>query len=85
MMNITELKFSIRQLLENTNDTEVLQSIYTLLKKLSQEEESIAGYDVEGEPISEDELVATILEASRDSKAGNKIAMNDLKREFGLE
>jgi len=84
-MNITELKFSITQLLENTNDTEVLQSIYTLLKKLSQEEESIAGYDVEGEPISEDELVASILEASRDSKAGNKIAMDDLKREMGLE
>ncbi len=83
-MNITELKFSITQLLENTNDTEVLHSIYTLLKKLSQEE-SIAGYDVEGEPISEDELVATILEASRDSKAGNKIAMDDLKREMGLE
>lgn len=81
-MNITELKLSITQLLENTNDSEVLQSIYTLLKKLSQEEESIVGYDVEGEPISEDELVATILEASRDSKVGNKLAMNDLKREF---
>jgi hypothetical protein len=84
-MTVQELKFSIQHLLEYTNDAEILQSIYTLLRKLPQEEEDIAGYEVEGEAISEDELLATLLEASRDSKAGNKISMNELKREFGLE
>jgi|GEM_PF-660522 len=84
-MTVQELKLSIADLLEYTNDTEVLQSIYTLLRKLPQEEEDIVGYEVEGEPISEDELVASLLEASRESKVGNRITMSELKREFGLE
>lgn len=84
-MSTKDLKLSIIQLLENTTDAEVLQSIYVLLTRLQPEASSdTVGYEADGEPISEEELIHSILEGSRQVREGEKISMEDLKRELGL-
>lgn len=85
-MNSKELRFSIINLVQETEDPEILQSIYTILKKfLLAEPANIAGYEADGTPITEDELVKSILEGTREAKAGNKIPFEQLKAEFGLQ
>ncbi|MEK7257086.1 MAG: hypothetical protein AAB316_20190 [Bacteroidota bacterium] len=43
------------------------------------------GYEPGGEPITEEELVRSILEGSQEAKAGEKIPFHQLKAEFGLQ
>lgn len=84
-MDIQNLKISIVHLLSDTHDVEVLQSIHTLLRKMpSSEDMDIAGYEADGEPISEEELIHSILEASADAKSGNTISFEKMKAELGL-
>ena len=84
-MTTKDLKISIAHLLEDTSDVEVLQSIYVLLTRVqSAAQDDIIGYEASGEAITEDELVASILEGSRQARAGQKIAFKDLKAELGL-
>jgi len=85
-MTSKELRFSIINLVQKTEDPEILQSIYTILKKIiAPAPAEVAGYETDGTPITEDELVKSILEGSREAKAGNKIPFEQLKAEFGLQ
>ncbi len=85
-MNSKELRFSIINLVQETEDPEILQSIYTILKKfLTVEPSNFVGFEVDGTPITEEELVKSILEGTREAKAGNKIPFEQLKAEFGLQ
>jgi len=85
-MSTTELRFSIASLLEQTDDAELMQSILVLLRKsLTLPAPGIAAYEADGTPITEDELVASILKASQEVRAGKKIALADLKKELLAE
>lgn len=80
-MSTLELRHSITTLLEKTEDAELMQSILVLLRK-SLSAPGIAAYDIDGAPITEDELVASILEGSREVREGKKIRLEDLKNEL---
>lgn len=85
-MSTLELRYSISALLEQTDDTELMQSILVLLRKsLALPAPGIAAYEADGTPITEDELVASILGASVEMRAGKKIALADLKQELLAE
>ena len=80
-MSTIELRRSITSLLEQTDDIELMQSVLVLLRKsLAVPAPGIAGYEADGTPITEDELVASILESSQEVREGKKIAFDDLKR-----
>ena len=85
-MSTLELRHSISSLLEQTDDAELMQSILILLRKsLTLPAPGIAAFEADGTPIAEDELVASILEGSREVRAGKKIALADLKKELLAE
>lgn len=85
-MSTLELRYSISALLEQTDDTELMQSILVLLRKsLALPAPGIAAYEADGTPITEDELVASILGASVEMRTGKKIALADLKQELLAE
>jgi len=85
-MSTLELRHSISSLLEQTDDAELMQSILILLRKsLTLPAPGIAAFEADGTPITEDELVASILEGSREVRAGKKIALADLKKELLAE
>ena len=82
-MSTRELRHSIATLLNQTEDAELMQSILVLLSRsLAQPAPGIAAYEADGAPITEDELVKSILEAGKEIQAGNKIALTDLKKEL---
>ena len=83
-MSTTELRGSISDLLEQTDDTELMLSILILLKKsIPASSNETAVFEADGTPISEDELVATILSARDEMREGNKIPFEDLIYIFG--
>ena len=85
-MSTNELRLSIASLLEQTDDAELMQSILILLRKsLAMPAPGIAGYEADGTPITGDELVASILEASQEVRMGKKVALADLKKELLAE
>ena len=85
-MSTLELRHSISSLLEQTEDAELMQSILVLLRKsLTVPSPGIVAFDAEGAPITEEELVESILEGSREVRAGRKIALIDLKNELLAE
>ena len=85
-MSTTELRLSITSLLEQTDDAELMQSILVLFRKsLALPAPGIAAYEADGTPITVNELVASILEASQEVRAGKKIALADLKKELLAE
>ena len=79
-MSNEQLKYTIGNLLEEIEDTELLNSIYILLKH-TQVQDDIVGYEVDGTPISEEALVASILE---DRPNDALISFEDMKKELGL-
>jgi hypothetical protein len=85
-MSTKEIRSSIVALLEQTDDAELMQSILILLRRsLTIPAPSAAAYEADGTPISEEELVESILEGSREVRAGKKIALEDLKKELLAE
>ncbi len=82
-MSNEQLKYSISHLLDEIEDTELLNSIYVLLKH-TQPAEDIVGYEVDGSAISEEELIASILEDRPGIAAGQVISFEDMKKELGL-
>ncbi|MDO8367662.1 MAG: hypothetical protein Q7T20_12750 [Saprospiraceae bacterium] len=85
-MSTLELRHSISSLLEQTEDAELMQSILVLLRKsVTLPAAGFAAFEADGTPITEDELVASILEGSREVRAGKKIALADLKKELLAE
>lgn len=84
-MSAPELKLSIRQLLDHTDDPEVLVLVYSLLKKLAPlNEEGIAGYEADGTPITDEELVESVLASSRETKAGHILTTAEIKALLGI-
>ncbi len=85
-MTTQELKFSITHLVQETEDSELLFSLYTIMKRMFPEKaERIAGYEADGQPITEEELVESILISQQEVRAGKKIPFQQLKTEFGLQ
>ncbi len=83
IMNTNQLRLSIANLLEQTEDAELMQSILTLLQKsLALPGPGIAAFDTDGTPISEEELIASILDAGEEARAGHTIPLSDLKKEL---
>ena len=84
-MSARDLKFSIHQLLEQTEDTETLTLVYALLKKLTfVEENDIVGYEPDGTPITDKEFVESVLESSREAKAGKMLSHSEMKTLLGI-
>jgi len=85
-MNAPELRFSIFELLNDTEDPEVLALVYALLKKFSLTEtpDTVVGYEADGTPISDDELVSSILASSRESSQGKVFTNEEIKTLLGI-
>lgn len=84
-MTNQELKVTIHNLVNDTDDPEILQSIYILLKKLllTDEEDGIIGYEADGTPITTENFIQSIMEADEDIEKGNGISHSDMKAKYG--
>lgn len=80
-MSNEQLKYSISNLLDEIEDTELLNSIYVLLKH-TQPTKDIVGYEPDGSAISEEELIASILEDKPAIAAGQVISFEAMKKEL---
>ncbi len=85
-MSTKEIRSNIVTLLEQTDDAELMQSILILLRRsLTRPAPNAAAYEADGTPISEEELVKSILDGSREVRGGKKIGLKDLKNELLAE
>lgn len=80
-MTTQELKITIHGLVNETDDPEILRSIYVLLKKLlaTSTDNDVVGYEADGTPISADDLIASALEAEEDIKNGRIVSLREIK------
>lgn len=86
-MSALDLKLSIHEMLEKTDDPEILTLVYALVKKLTLkglEEEGIAGYETDGTPVTKEEFIESILESSRETRAGKVISHTEMKILLGI-
>ncbi|MEQ1747446.1 MAG: hypothetical protein ABMA02_18595 [Saprospiraceae bacterium] len=82
-MAIQDLKITIHELVNKTNDEEVLRSIYLLLQKLLASDDDIMGFEADGTPITVEDFIRSIQEADEDIEAGNAIPHADMKARYG--
>ncbi len=83
-MTTQELRITIHELVNKTEDQDVLQGIYLLLNKLlAAEDEDIVGYEADGTPITTDEFIRSIIEADEDIEKGNIISLQAMKAKYG--
>jgi hypothetical protein len=87
LMTNQELKITIHDLVNETDDPEILLSIHVLLKKLlsAKTDHNIAGYAPNGAPITDEELVASVLAADLDIQKGNGLSFSDMKKKYGVQ
>jgi hypothetical protein len=80
-MTIQKLRITINDLVNETDDPEILKSIYVLLKKLlsNSVDDTIIGYGANGSPISVEELIASAQEGEDDIKNGRIMLLNEIK------
>ena len=85
-MNAPELKMSIHQLLDNTEDPEILALVYAMLRKFTmlETDDNIVGYEADGTPISDDEFVKSVLESSMEAKSEKIFSHKEMKSLLGL-
>jgi hypothetical protein len=84
-MTTQELRITINHLVNTTEDPEILQSIYTLLKKMPsvESEDEIVGYEADGTPITVAEFIQSVIEADEDIENGNVISFQAMKAKYG--
>jgi hypothetical protein len=78
VMDIQAEKLYLIEQLEKVQDVEVIRQ---LKKILGQENESVVGYRVSGEPISQKQLVKRVEDAESRIEAGHFTTQQDLERE----
>ena len=86
-MTNQELKITIQNLVNNTDDSEILQSIYVLLKKLLSDDMDgdIVGYESDGTPITTENFIHSIVEADEDIEQGHGIPHSEMKAKYGVQ
>jgi hypothetical protein len=82
-MTIQELKLSIHGLVNKTDDPDVLQSIYLLLKKVLAADSEFIGFEADGTPITVEDFIRSVQEAEEDMDAGNSIPHETMKARYG--
>jgi hypothetical protein len=71
-MTTQTLKVNIRELLEVTDNQEVLKGIYILLRQFAASKAAfITEIDADGNMLTEEEFIRSILEADAEIEAGN--------------
>jgi len=82
-MSSKELKLSISQIIEQINDTTVLEAYYEILKNLLKVQQSqVVGYDSDGEQITREGLENKVIDAKKRIESGQSISNQDLKNDF---
>lgn len=77
------LLIQLHELVNKTDDPEVLQGIYLLLNRLLAEIDDIVGYEADGTPITADDFIRSITEADEDISQGHGISHADMKAKYG--
>lgn len=81
-MNTQELKLSIHELVNKTDDPDVLKGIFLLLKKLRPENDDFMGFEADGSPITTEDFIQSITDADADIDAGNGISHAEMKTKY---
>lgn len=83
-MDTHEIKLSLHDLINETDDPEILQSIHVLLKRLlAFSPKNVAGYEPDGTAVSDEELVSSVLESREDVQRGNFYTLEAMKAQLG--
>ncbi|MFZ4477859.1 MAG: hypothetical protein ACOYPR_21865 [Saprospiraceae bacterium] len=82
-MTTQELKLTIHELVNNTNDPDVLQGIYLLLKKILLLDDEVIGFEADGTPILLEDFVHSITEANREIEEGEGVLHSAMKQKYG--
>lgn len=84
-MSAKDLRLSIHDLLDKTDDSEILELVYSLLKKLTDKNETrVFAFEGDGTPISEKDFIESVLQSSKETKEKGAISHKDMKARFGI-
>ncbi len=78
-MGTAELRKEVHSLIEKA-DKGFLKKVYAMSKE--QEKAIVVGYEVDGTPITQEDLIKQAREASAQVKTGNYITQEDLEKEM---
>jgi hypothetical protein len=85
-MSSQTLKLNIHDLVNKTEDEDVLQGIYLLLKKfIANNNDNFTEFETNGTSVSDLEFVSTILDADAEIEKGNYLTNSDMKAKFGYQ
>ncbi|MGF1587276.1 MAG: hypothetical protein ACFCUM_18295 [Bacteroidales bacterium] len=79
-MNTEELKKELHNFIEKA-DNRFLKMVHAMAKSYEDEEAIVVGYEVDGTPITKEELINEAREASAQVKSGNYITQEDLEKD----
>lgn len=79
------MQLSIHQLVDKTDDLEILALVLNLLKKLSEIDDDTAYvFEGDGTAISEEEFINSVLQSSKEVKSEGVISHKEMKARFGI-
>jgi hypothetical protein len=81
-MNTQELKLTIHELVNMTDDPEILKGIFLLLKKLRPENDDFMGFEADGSGVTTSDFIQSIKDADADIDAGNGISHAAMKAKY---
>jgi hypothetical protein len=85
-MSSQTLKLNIHDLVNKTEDEDVLQGIYLLLKKfIANNNDNFTEFETDGTSVSDLEFVSSILDADTEIEKGNYFTNSDMKAKFGYQ
>jgi len=81
-MTAQQIRHSIHEIVDNTEDKAVLDTYHSILKNLLQMRASmIVAFNTEGEPVTGEQYVQEIVAASKRVKSGNFIRHEDFEKQ----
>ncbi len=78
IMNTSELKFELHQIIDQVKDNRILEAVYTILSS----QVSIFAYTADNRPVTKGELDITLAASEEDIKNGRIMNQSDIKKEI---
>ena len=80
-MSTIELKDFIHRQIDGLKDEKFLQAVYSMIHSYIEDGDEVVGYNSKGEPLTKENLRASVSEAEKRIDAGQFTTQEELKKE----
>lgn len=80
-MEVQVIKTDLHKIIDNIQDAQLLQAVYEILRRQDSSKD-IVGFTPDGSPITKEQYIKDIKEATERVKAGHFITQEDVEKEM---